>query len=164
MNGEKVSLFQSMSSVPCQCTDVTWCKQLARISGESRFSSNLNADSTVHDAEAYTLFVYIMMSIHARMTIVCMSSFELHTFASGCTRQYSVPVFHTGWSDCTFWQLHPKSPPSAPTWQYSVPVFHTGWSDCTFWQLHPKSPPSAPGLCLTGGHQICLTVISEVFI
>jgi hypothetical protein len=103
--------------VPCQCNDVTWCKQLARM--ESRFSSNLNAFCRLDSAWCIGLCIVCvhhdvnacayMHVQHARM-----SSFKLDTFAGGCTRQYSVPVFHTGWSDCTFWQqLYPKSPSSA---------------------------------------------------
>jgi hypothetical protein len=99
-------------ALPCllgQCTDVTWCKQLARISGNRGFrSSNLNAFCWLDSAwcmpiHCIVLFVYIMMSMHTRTTM-CICLLLNCTLADGCARQYSVPVFHivTGSSDCTF--------------------------------------------------------------
>jgi hypothetical protein len=71
--------------------------------------------------------------MHKRTTMcVCLllnCTLELHTFADGCTWQYSVPVFQTGWSDYFMTTTTPK--------------------------ITIQCPFFAPGLCLTGGHQIC---------
>jgi hypothetical protein len=70
------------------------------------------------------------MSMHTR-TMICVCLLNC-TLADGCAQQYSVPVFHTGWSDYILTTTTPKIATQCP-------FFAPG--------------PGCPGL--TGGHKIC---------
>jgi hypothetical protein len=112
MKERKVSLFHVFhGSGP-----MYWhyrCKQLARISGNRGFqvTSMLFTLQCMMHRPIHCWCTSWCQCIHIRRCVCLLLNCAL---ADGCTRQYSVPVFHTGWSDCTFWQqLHPKSPPSA---------------------------------------------------
>jgi hypothetical protein len=75
------------------------------------YCSMLFADSTVHDA--YALFLFIMISMHIRTTM-CVCLLLNCTLADGCAQQYSVPVFHTCWSDYILTTTTPKITTQCP--------------------------------------------------